>query len=265
MPPTASTPANLVIGAPGIILLDNTDVGATDGNVVFRVAQTRFVPSLNGVSAPLVGTAYIQEEHGELEVGTPEVSAALIGAMIPGSGSASTGAATAVGSPVWAATTLAAAVVAGQSTGIKVAAVTGMVVGHYANFGGGTMVRQLTRVGTLGAGGTGVDVSDPLSAGIASGQAVTQFTGDGGTQYSSGILSNRRLPTSAFHTIAARLFGLNGLRYVFGLNGALKDDNYETTLGDAALASPRSKFRSYLDPSNPTTSHWYVTRIPADV
>jgi hypothetical protein len=74
----SSTPANLVIGAPGIVLLDSTDVGATEGNVVFRVAQTRFIPRVNGVSANLVGTAYIQEEHGELEVGTPEMSTALL-------------------------------------------------------------------------------------------------------------------------------------------------------------------------------------------
>lgn len=262
---TASTPANLVIGAPGIILLDNTDVGASEGNVAYRVAQTRFVPTLNGVSAPLVGTAYVQEEHGELEIGTPEVSTALIAAMIPGSVSASTGAATAVGVPAWAATTLAAAVVVGQYLAVKVASITGMVVGQYANIGAGTQVRQITRVGTAGAGGTGIDLSDPLSAAVASGAAVTQFTGDAGTQYSSGILAVRRLPTTAHHTLEARMFGLGGLRYVFGLRGALKDDNYETTLGDATMAAPRSRFRSYLDPAAATTSHWYVTRIPADV
>lgn len=262
---TSATPANLVIGAPGIVLLNSTDVGATEGNVVFRVVQGRFVPRINGVSANLVGTHYVQEEHGELEVGTPEMSAAILAALNPGSTSASTGAATAVGSPVWAATTLAAAVVVGQYTGIKVAAVTGMVVGHYANIGAGTQVRQITRVGTLGAGGTGIDVSDPLSAAIASGQAVTQFTGDGGTQYTSGILSNRRLPTSAYNTVEARMSGLNGLRYVFGLRGAMQDQNFEATLGDAAMAAPRAKFMSNLDPANPTTSHWYVTRIPADV
>lgn len=261
---TASSPANLVIGAPGIILLNNTDVGATEGNVIFRVVQTRFVPRLNGVSANLVGTHYVQEEHGELEVGTPEMSAAILAVLNPGSTSASTGVATAVGSPAWAATTLAAAVTVGQYLAIKVAAVTGMAIGQYANIGAGTQVRQITRVGTLGAGGSGIDVSDPLSQAIASGQAVTQFTGDGGTQYSSGILSNRRLPTSAYSTIEARMSGLNGLRYVFGLRGAMNDQNFEATLGDSSLAAPRAKFMSNLDPAAQTTSHWYVTRIPAD-
>lgn len=261
---TANTPANLVIGAPGIVLLDNADVGATEGNVVFRVVQGRFVPRLNGVSANLVGTAYIQEEHGELEVGTPEVSNPLIAAMVPGSVNASTGAATVMGSPVFTATTLAAAAAIGQYLALKVAAVTNMAVGQYVNFGPGTQVRQLTRVGSLGAGGTGVDISDPLSAAVASGGAVTQYNGDGGTQYSSGVLVNRRLPTSAYHTLEARMFGLNGLRYVFGLRGALKDDNFEETLGDSAMAAPRSRFMSNLDPAAQTTSHWYVTRIPAD-
>lgn len=262
---TASTPANLVIGAPGTILLDSTDVGATEGNVAFRVVQTRFVPRINGVSANLVGTAYVQEEHGELEVGTPEVSTALLAAEVPGSASASTGAATAVGSPAFTASTLAAAAVAGQQTALKFTSVTSLAVGMYINFGGGTQVRQITRVGTAGAGGSGVDISDPLSTALNSGAAVTQFTGDGGTQYTSGILVNRRLASSAYHTIEARMFGLNGLRYVFGLRGALKDDNFEGTMGDSAMLSPRSRFVSNLDASAPTTSHWYVTRIPADV
>lgn len=261
---TASTPANLVIGAPGIVLLDSTDVGATEGNTVFRVAQTRFVPRINGVSANLVGTHYVQEEHGELEVGTPEMSTALIAAMIPNSSSASTGAATAVGSPTFTASTLAAAAVAGQYLALKFTSVTALAVGMYINFGSGTQVRQVTRVGTAGAGGTGVDISDPLATAVASGGAVTQYTGDGGTQYSSGSLVNRRIPTSAYHTLEARMFGLNGLRYVFGLRGALQDQNFEATLGDAAMASPRPRFVSNLDPSAPTTSHWYVTRIPAD-
>src|SRR4051812_16153818 len=108
---TAASPANLVIGAPGIILLDSTDVGATEGNVVFRVVQTRFAPKLNGTSTMLVGTHFVQEEHGELEIGTPEVSAAILGALVPGASSASTGAASAVGSPAFTASTLAAAAV----------------------------------------------------------------------------------------------------------------------------------------------------------
>lgn len=262
---TSATPANLVIGVPGIVLVNNTDIGATEGNTVFRVAQTLFSPRLNGQTGVLLGTDYKQSEHAELEVGIPEVSAAVIAALAPGSTSASTGAATALGSPAWAATTLAAAVLVGQYTAIKVAAVTGMAVGQYANIGTGTQVRQITRVGTLGAGGTGIDVSDPLSTAVASGAAVTQFTGDGGTQYSSGVLVNRRLPSTAYANVEARMFGLNGLRYVFGVKNAIKDDNAEFTLGDAALMSPRAKFQSRLDAAALTTSPWYITRIPADV
>lgn len=262
---TAATPANMVIGAPGIVLLDSTDVGATDGNTVFRVAQTKFIPKPNGVSANLVGTAYIQDEHGELEVGTPEISTAVLAALIPGSTSASTGAASVLGSPPFTASTLAAAAAAGQYLALKFVSVTGLAVGQYINFGAGTQVRQVTRVGTAGAGGTGVDISDPLSSAQASGAAVTQYVGDGGTQYLSGILANRRLPTSAYHTVEARMFGLGGLRYVFGLRGAMMDQNFEGTMGDAALLAPRAKFVSNLDPANATTSHWYLTRIPADV
>jgi len=54
---TASTPANLVIGA-GNVLIDDEDVGATTGNNTFTITQTIFEPELNGIPGKLVGTQY---------------------------------------------------------------------------------------------------------------------------------------------------------------------------------------------------------------
>lgn len=266
MPAGASTPANLVIGAPGNFLVDGADVGALEGNVVFRIVQNKFTPRINGVRGFLLGTSFVQDEHGEMEVGLPEVSTTVIGLLVPGAAS-SVLTAGVTGSPPFTATTMAVAAVAGQQTGLKLTSVTGAAVGQYVAFAGSSpalQIRQLTRVGTAGSGGTGVDISDPLSAAVANGAAVTQYTGDGGTQYASGSLSSRRLPTTAYHTVEARLAGLNGLRYVFGLRNAITMENAEFTLGDAALMAPRARFESSIDPAAMTTSDWYLTRIPAD-
>jgi hypothetical protein len=253
-----------VIGAPGTVLLDSTDVGATTGSVTFRVVQTRFAPDINGITQPLAETYTVTNEHGELEVATAELSAAAIGANIPGSISTSTGVASAVGGGFT--TTLASATVLNQQLAIKLTSVTALTVGMYLNFGTGTQVRQVTRVGTLGSGGTGIDVSDPLSVALNSGATVTQFTGDAGTQYSSGTLISRRLASTAFHTVEARVSGINGLRYVFGLRGAVSDNSFEAEMGDETLFAPKNKFVSGPAAATyQTLSHWYITRIPADV
>lgn len=256
-----NTPLNTVIGA-GNLLVDGVDVGATSGNGLFRVSQTRPNIPVNGVVAPLLGMDYTESEVAEMEFGLLEVTAAILGYLIPGT-TATTVAATATGGG-WT-TTLAAATVLGQQTGIKVTAITSMAVGQYVNFGAGTAVRQLTRVGTAGSGGTGVDVSDPLSAAYANGAAITQFVSDGGTQYTSNAQVARRVPTTANHTYEIRVPGLNGRRWVFGVRNALPVQPAEWTLADAAAAVPRMRVQARLDPAALTTSPWYITSIPADV
>lgn len=263
---TASTPANLVIGAPGYILIAGADIGATEGNVVYRVTQTLFTPKLNGLVAPLAETDFVQQEVGQLEVGVPEASAAVLAIVVPGSVSATAGAGV-QGSPTYTASTTAAAATAGQSLAIKLTSVTALAVGMYLGFAGTSpliQIRQVTRVGTLGAGGTGIDISDPLSAAVASGAAVTQYAGDGNTTVSSGVLTNRRLASATYGTTEARLWGVNGLRYVFGLLKAINLGPAEFTLADAALMAPKVKFEGRIDPANQSSSPWYIRRIPAD-
>lgn len=260
---TSATPANLVIGA-GDVYVDGTDVGATDGNNIFRVTQTRFVPQINGVSENLLGTDYIQRETAEMEVSIPEIAPTQLGFLVPASASA-TATNGVQGSPPYTASTLAAATVVGQRLAIKLVSVTALTVGMFLNFGAGTQIRKVTRVGTAGAGGTGIDVDDGLSAALNSGAAVTQYTGDGGTQITSGVLSNRRVATSQYHNWELHIPGLNGLRFQFGVKNALMEQNADFTGADAGLIAPRVKVGSRLDAANPLVSPWFIYKIPADV
>jgi hypothetical protein len=81
---TASTPANLVIGA-GNVLIDSSDVGATTGDNTFTIEQTIFEPELNGVPGMLVGTQYKTREEAILGCSLPEVSAEILALLWPGS------------------------------------------------------------------------------------------------------------------------------------------------------------------------------------
>lgn len=81
---TASTPANLVIGA-GDILIDDASVGATADDNVYRIEQEIFEPdNLNGVPGMLIGTQYKVREEAILEASMPEVAIATIALLLPG-------------------------------------------------------------------------------------------------------------------------------------------------------------------------------------
>lgn len=264
---TSATPANLVIGAPGVVLLAGTDVGSTIGVVTYRVTQQLYTPKLNGIPGNLAQTDYVQSEMGQMELAMPEASAAVVAVQVPGSVSATAGAGV-QGSPTYTASTMAAAAVAGQRLALKLVSVTSLAVGMYLGFAGSSpaiQIRQVTRVGTAGAGGTGIDISDPLSADVASGAAVTQYAGDGATSYTSGVMTNRRLGSGAYATVEARLWGLAGLRYVFGLLQAVNLGPAEFALDDAKEMAPKVKWESRIDPAALTTSPWYIRKIPADV
>jgi hypothetical protein len=82
---TATTPANLVIGA-GDVEADGTDFGVTADDNTYRIEQEIFAPdNLNGVPGALIGTHYKIKEEAILEVTVPEVSAQTVALMWPGS------------------------------------------------------------------------------------------------------------------------------------------------------------------------------------
>ena len=87
---TADTPVNIVVGA-GDVYLDGDIIGATMENNLFRVVREYFVPDLNGVPGPLVGTDYITTETAEMECTIPELSADILELLLPNSQTATSG------------------------------------------------------------------------------------------------------------------------------------------------------------------------------
>lgn len=93
---TASSPANLVVGA-GDVTVDTVDVGVTADDNTFRIEEEIFEPdNLNGVPGMLVATAYKIRGRGQLTCRLPEVNATIVGHLWPGSQSAVVGDATTI-------------------------------------------------------------------------------------------------------------------------------------------------------------------------
>lgn len=163
MPVTAQTSQEVFIGA-GEVYVDDNPVGATMDNNVFRVVQEKFAPEFNGTPGPLLDIDYIQSETAELEVTIPELDPTKLSYMVPGA-TAVAGDAAGVLTGGGLDTTLAAAAAAGDSN-IKVTSVTGVTAGDVIQIGaaGSREFRQVTVVGTAGAGGTGLDLNAPLSS-----------------------------------------------------------------------------------------------------
>lgn len=80
---TADTPVNLVVGA-GVVLRNHAYFGASIDNNMFAVERTMFTPELNGITADLMGTDYINRSVGRIESTIPEVGPSVISAGIPG-------------------------------------------------------------------------------------------------------------------------------------------------------------------------------------
>ena len=251
----------------GNLFVDNVDVGATQGNGVLTIPRKITTLRPNGLTAPILGGDYTADELPTLEAELLEFTATNLAYLLPGATS-TTPATGVMGSPPYTASTLAAAAVAYQQYGIKLTSVTGLVVGAILAFTGpGTptlMIRTVTRVGTLGAGGSGIDINLPLSAAAASGSAVTQYTGDGSTQFGSGALLNRRIPTTAYHEFKIAVPGLNGTAMMFGVRNAISTGSIVVTLSDAAYAAPKLTVDGRIDPANPTLSAWFQYLLPAD-
>jgi hypothetical protein len=159
---TATTAEEIFIGA-GDVFVDDSPVGATMENNVFRVVQEKGTPDLNGVPGPLEGLDYIESETAELEVTLPELGADKLLMSIPGAVSV-VGDAIGVPTGGGASTTLAALSNAG-ATNIKVTAVTGMTAGDVLQIGaaGAREFRSIVTVGTAGSGGTGIDLDVALT------------------------------------------------------------------------------------------------------
>lgn len=335
MPVTGTTAQELFIGA-GEVYVDGNAVGATMENNVFRVTRDYYAPTLNGTPGPLKGTDYVQSETAELEVTIPELDPTKLAYMVPGSsavaGSADGVAAGGGGSGTLAAdtvigatnirvssvtnitsgdilqigaagahefrkvvtvgtigaggtgidlegaltkvhltgdayvevvsTTLALDAPAG-STNIKLAAVTGLVIGDYLRFGypGQQEVRRLTFVGTTGALGTGVSFNEPTMLDHRSGDYALEQTNAGSSTVSSTSGVSRRLPSTAYHSWELRVLGLDGREVRFGLNNAIMTENAEFEAADDGTLAPRLTLQARWDPASIATSPWSIQKI----
>lgn len=264
---TAQTVENISVGAGEIYYRQDNAVawegsGATMENNVWRVERDYFAPKINGVLSLLKGTDYLQEERCFMEFSPAEVSADILGLVVPGSVSTVETSAVVGGG---AATTLADATIAGQYLAIKVASVASMTVGDFISIGVTPFIekRKITRVGTALIGGTGIDVEFPLIAPHASGQAVTEIDGLGGTVIEGG--AERRLPTSAYHDYRLDVPGLDGRMTRFFLFNAIASDDAEFEAADDDAMHPRLVLAGRRSASTPEDSAWQIRKEAAFV
>lgn len=265
---TAQTVENISVGAgEAWYRQDDTEdwqpVGATMENNQWRVERDYFAPKLNGVVSLLKGTDYLQEERCFLEFSPAEVSAAILALVVPGSVSSAETSADAGGTP--ASTTLAEATTAGQYLAIKVASVANMTVGDFVRVGVTPFIerRRVTRVGTAGSGGTGIDFDFPLIADHANGQAVVEIDGLGGTVIEGG--TDRRLPSSAYHDYRLDVPGLDGRMTRFFIFNAIASDDAEFEAADDDAMHPRLVLAGRRSASTPQESAWQIRKEAAFV
>lgn len=229
-----------------------TSVGSTLDDAVARVVTTWWRPDniAGGILGPIKGLDILRRVEAEVEFTVPELSAANLGVIVPGSQSA-TAVLTDTASGV--STTLAAAAAVGD-TNIKATAVTGITVGMFMRIETGTNreIRQIDTVGTLGAGGSGLSFRDPLQKAHASLSNLVQTDGDGRTTITAPTV--RRQPDTAYNDWAAVGESGNGYNELRLLNAISQTDRAELAMGDQTLAGIRVTIASRYDGANLTSS-----------
>lgn len=270
---TAVAVEKYIVGTPEVmyraagVLTAWTSVGLTMDDVLFRISQKMDNPSaaLNGIDGLLRGLDYRQEGPASAEFTLPELSSSKLAIAIPGAVTTA-GSAADHGTPVYTATTLAAAAAAGDTT-IKVTAVVGAAVGQYIRIdvtaGGLAEYRQITSVGTAGAGGTGIGFADPLLRAHANGVAVVQSVGDGRDTITSSTV--RRQPTSAYLDWRLSYQAPNGYTHLELYRAIATSEAIELS-GSDDLSKPsgyRVTIESRKDETNLALPTWAI--IPATV
>lgn len=271
MPPTAVAVEKFIVGTPEIlyratgVLTPWTSVGLTMDDVVFRIGSTMDNPSgaLNGIDGMLRGLDYRKGGAASAEFTLPELSSAKLAVAIPGSVT-TTGVATDTASPAYTATTLAAASLIG-ATNVKVTAITGAAVGQFIRIdvtaGSLAEYRQITVVGTAGAGGTGISFADPLLRAHANGVAVVQADGDGRDKITASPI--RRQPLTAYQDWRLSYQAPNGYTHLELYRAIATSDAVELS-GSDDLSKPsgyRVTIESRLDETNLLAPTWAI--IPA--
>lgn len=156
------------------------------------------------------------------------------------------------------------------STNLKIADVSGLAVNDFVRIGESAEyeVRQLTFVGTAGAGGTGVSFAYPTQIRHRSGDNFFEQTTSGGSTIKSDAGNVRRIPTSAYHKIELRVPGLSGREIRYRLIKGIVVDNFEVSPSDDPTKpmAPRLTFQARWNESDgAVVSPWEIERVGATV
>lgn len=205
MPPTSVDVTKYIIGAAEIYyrtagaLTSWNSVGLTKDDAVARIGFDAANPSdkLNGIDGLIRGMDYLRVVSAEIEFTLPELSGPKLALAIPGSVSTTLATTDATGTPF--SSTLAAAAAIGD-TNVKVVANTNLTAGDWVRInvsGALAEYRRIDVVGTVGAGGTGIQFRDPLKKAHASGVAAVETVGDGKTEITPPLI--RRQPLTVYN------------------------------------------------------------------
>jgi hypothetical protein len=238
-----------------------TSIGATVDDVVFRVNQSTFNPStdFNGILEEIREMDYVSKAGAEAEFSMPEFAGSKLQLAVLGAQSTTLATTDAGGGGT---TTLAADAKIGD-TAVKVAAVTGFTAGDYIRInvtGVLAEYRRIDVVGTLGAGGTGLQFRDPLLKAHLSGVAVTETVGDGKTELTPGV--TRRQPLTAYNDFALVAQSPADYYELFLYNAISKTDSAELTFGNESMAAIKVTLGTRRNGLSRADPSWKL-RVPA--
>jgi hypothetical protein len=266
MPPVI-TASQYIIGAADVYwravgsLAAWTSIGATVNDVIFRIHQTTFNPSenFNGLMELIREMDYTVKQSGEAEFEMPQIAGPNLALAIRGVQSAVLPNTDASGSP--GSTTLALAAAIGD-VAVKVVAITNFSAGDWMRISAAGVLaeyRQIDVVGTVGAGGTGLQFRNPLMKAHALADVVVESIGDGKTELTPG--NTRRVPLTAYNDFA--LVAQSSVDYyeLFLYNAITTTDPAEIAFQNAGMSAIKTVIGTRRDGLNPNTPSWKL-RVP---
>lgn len=264
--PAVITPGNVIVGAGELyyralgVLTSWNSAGATMDDTVARINQSWFRPDLNKMLGPIQGMDYLTEQSVEIEATLVEIAGNKMSLAIPGATSTVTAPADAAGG---GSTTLAAAANIGD-TSIKVTAVTSFAAGDMVRIsaaGAAAEYRVVDVVGTVGAGGTGLQFRDPLQKAHPNADPVVEQNpgADGKTVITGSTF--RRMPDTAYNQFALVGEAPNGYYELLCDSAISVTDAAEIAFGDETVGGIRTTVQSRYAGATPNTPPWRL-RVP---
>lgn len=230
--------------------------GATSGDVMFRIRQSRFnaADDINGITEPIMLMDYRSKQGpAECEFNMLEIAGSKLAIPFPGV-TATTSSTSTVGGGGSSTTT--AATIAGATT-VPFTATTNFTVGDYFKIDTGSIseYRRITAIASLN-----VSFRDPLLYDHASGVAVLETTADGRVEIVPVDL--RRLRSTDYNDFV--LVGQAPADYyeLYLYNAISVTDTVELAFGNDKKAGVKCTIASRKDGSALSSPSWRM-RVPA--